>query len=71
MRITPSSIHDKNAGVLAHGFRKCLGPFLHNNVTPANLTGNASVERGTIRVIPVNELRDNDVIFEPGFALRT
>jgi len=70
MCITPSRIHDECPRVVTNGFGKCFGTFLDNNVTPADLTWQRSVQRRTVLgVISVLECGNDYFVFEARFTL--
>ena len=70
MGITPSRVHDKCTRVSTNGFGKFLGAFLDDDVTPAYLTWERSVQRSAVlRIFAALELRNHDFIFETWLAL--
>jgi len=66
--ITPCGVHDEGTRVLPDSLGERLGTMFDNDVAPANSAGHGGVERGSGRVFPVGELRDDDVGLETGFA---
>ena len=69
MGITPRSVHDECAGVLADRLGKGFRPILNDDVPPTAFTRETSVEGGTVGVIAVLERRDDNLALETGFTL--
>ena len=69
MRVTPCSVHNECARVLADGLGESFWSFLDNDIPPTILTGKRSVEGGPIRVLSVPELGNGDLVLEAGFTL--
>jgi len=67
--VTPRSVHNERAGVLAYGLGESFWSFLDDNVSPTMLAGERSVERGAIRVLSILECRDDNLVFEARFTL--
>jgi hypothetical protein len=67
--VTPRSVHDERAAVLADCFGKGFRPILNNDVPPATLTGQSGVEGWSIRVVAILECGDDNVALETGFTL--
>jgi len=70
MRITPSRVHNKCSRVGTNGFGKFLGAFLDDDITPAGLAWQRSIQRrAVLRVITVLEYRNDNFVFETWFTL--
>jgi hypothetical protein len=69
VRVTPRSVHNECAGVLANGLGESFWSFLDNDIPPTILTGERSVEGGPVRVLSVPELGNGDLVLEAGFTL--
>lgn len=69
MGVTPRSVHDECAGVLADCLGKGFRPILNDDVPPTAFTWETSVEGGTVRVIAVLERGDDNLALETGFTL--
>ena len=68
--ITPSSVHDETAWVLANGLGKGFGTLLDDDVAPTDFARHGSIQWWTILVFPVDEFWYDNVIFETRFTLR-
>lgn len=69
MRVTPRSVHNKCARILADGLGKSFRSFFNDDVTPTSFTGESSVEGRTIRIIAVLERGDDNLLLEARFTL--
>jgi hypothetical protein len=69
VRVTPCSVHNECAGVLAYGLGESFWSFLDDNVPPTIFAGERSIEERPIRVLSVLECRDDNLFFEAGFTL--
>ena len=71
MRVTPGRVHDEHTRVLANGLRECLGALLDDDVTPSKLAREGRVEWGSIGVLAVRKLGNDDLVFQARLALLT
>lgn len=70
MCVTPGCVHDEGTRVFANGFGEGFRAMLNDDIAPAYLAGKRGIERWTTaRRVPVFELRDNNLCFEPRLAL--
>ncbi len=69
MGITPRSVHDECAGVLADCLGESFRPMLNDDVPPTTFAGETGVEGGAIGVVAVLERGDDDLVLETRFAL--
>lgn len=70
MGVTPGGVHDERAGVSADGLGEGFGALLNDDVPPPDLIGHGGVEYGIGGVFARVEGRNDDFVFEAGFALR-
>lgn len=69
MRIAPGGVHDEASRVLTHGLGEGLGAMLNDDVAPADLAGEGGVDRGSLGVVTVRQLGDDNFGLEAGLAL--
>ena len=69
MRVTPCSVHNECAGILAYGLGESFWSFLRDDVPPTMFAGEGSIEGRSIRVLSILECRYDNLFFEARFTL--